>query len=329
MLPMTSRTARLLLALPLFSATMIESADAQVPSPGAAAEAVVRSAFEAMDAKRWMDAAALVDPDALSRFRDWRIEHVREMERMRSTPPEQRYGPDTPPEVVAWFEEKRAKAEEAERRSGFMLPGEFARVESLEELEALSPKELFARYLEARDPREQFEQARKAAGRELPGAVVKQADAAVQAQRTVIGSTVENDSTVYVVYRTRLGNRPWEEPDRIAVTTVRRTPQGWRMRTGAHDEGLFSNSFGFAVSFPAEEDVRAHLEELAKTVVEWSPEGGGTGRLSLSGYTGGTQPPKALAVEVTRPDGTRQRIEIPSAVFPDLALILMAWPEGQ
>jgi hypothetical protein len=246
MLPMISHIALLLAALPLLAATMPGSADAQSRSPADVAEAVVRSAFEAMDEKRWQDAAALIDPETLDRFRTAKIDSARARARYYSEPAAQCYDRAMPPEVVAWFEEQRMRQEEAQRRAGASCLDDFARTASLEELEALDPTELFARYLEARDPREQFERMASVTGTEMSPEVAEEARLVMRTRRAVIGSTTEDDSTVHVVYRTHGFGEGDDEPGQVMVLTARRTPQGWRIHSGAQDPQLFSELGWFA-----------------------------------------------------------------------------------
>lgn len=233
---------------------------------------------------------------------------------------------EMPSEVAAWHAEQRWRNEEALERFGPWLSWQFAGVETLEPLEALSAEELFARPLEANDPRTQLERHLRGAGKEVPPEA-GEAVAGMLPRRTVIGSAVEDDSTVHVVYRTRLEGGPDLESEGVAMVTVRRSPQGWRLWTGSRDRALFSESHT-GIAFFTVEDERERLRELAQSVVTRTLDDGGAARAFLVGHTGGTEPAKSFVIDVARPDGTKVRVDVPSEAFARVAELILGWPES-
>ena len=66
-------------------------------------------------------------------------------------------------------------------------------------------------------------------------------------KRTVVGSIVENDSTIQVLYRTQISDDPQGPPHGNAVAIPRRAGRDWRLWPS--EGGLF-NENGFGGSFP-------------------------------------------------------------------------------
>lgn len=292
----------------------------------AGAEAVVRAAFEGIEAMRWEAVAALVHPEALARFRAWQVERARSEEGGRAEGPQGR-DRGMPPEVVAWFEAQQKKQDEYWEKYGPRLSHSFAGVETIEQLETLSAAELFARHLQASDPREQFLRGARLEGKE-PAIAGMEKELMVD-QRVVTGSVVEDDSTVQVVYRTRSRLKLEGDARRAAVVTVRRTPEGWRILPGSSDHDLFERTPYGIFGILTEEEHEEELRQLAEKVITWPVEGGGEGRVSIAGFSGGKEPPRGLMVEISRPDGTVARVEIPFASFGALAELLHGWPPQQ
>jgi hypothetical protein len=163
----------------------------------------------------------------------------------------------------------------------------------------------------------------------IPPATLSELEAMFRPQRTVIGGTFEDDSTVQVVYRTRCPGGAEEEAGGVAVVSVRRTAAGWRLWSGSRDPALFNDQdtwFGIT-HVSTELEVQAELRERADRVLTWSLEGGGEGRAFVVGYTGGTEPPKAVAIEIQRPNARKVVVEIPIEQFGPVAELLLGWPE--
>jgi hypothetical protein len=287
----------------------------------AGAEAVVRTAFAEIEAMRWGAVAALVHPVALEKFRAWQVERARDLERYDN---EVSRAPEMPPEVVAWFEAQRKKQEAYWEEYGPRLSHSFAGVETLEQLESLSAKELFARHLQAHDPREQALRQARLMGEELP--ITGLESELIVDERVVVGSVVEDDSTTQVIYRTRSKLDREGDEGRAAVVTVRRAPEGWRILTFSSDLTLFEQTY-WGLYIKTEEEREQELRELADMVITWPVEGGGEGRAFITGFSDIKEPPRGLVVEVTRPDGTVVRSEIPFASFGALGQLFLGWPQ--
>lgn len=295
---------------------------------GLAAEAIVRELFTAIDDKRWADAAALVDPETLDRFKTHNVRQERQ--RQDAVTGERRYSPDTPPEVVAWYEQQRASAPRVDPAD--LLSRQFAGVRSLQELEALPAVEVLARHLQAVDPREQAHREAADHGVALPAEIAVRTERLLNPNRSVLGHAVESDSLVQVVYRANWAPDPM---DRLAMAaTVRRTEAGWRLWHAPEDPSIFMTSgwFGMmmyagAAFFLADEE--AEFRSAAEMVAEWTAPNGARMRAFVTGYTGGSEPPEALTIETAQPDGTITRLDVPNAHFPTLMRMIAGWPEPQ
>jgi hypothetical protein len=324
-----SRLSRLLAILFAFAYGASWSAPAAAQNAATTstveAEAVVRKAFVDIDSLRWAGAAALVHPQTLARFRASAIDQARSAARYQNAP--YPTDPDMPPEVAAWHREQYRKRRE-EQQFGSALSHLYAGIDSLAQLEVLTAEEMFARHLQARDPRELLK-ANRPESRNIPPATLRELEVMFRTQRTVIGATVENDSTVQIVYRTQFPAVPDGEQGGVAVVEVRRTPVGWRLWSGARDPALFDDVQNMAFGFihDTDEEIQTHLRELANRVITWTIEGGGEGRAFVVGYTGGTEPPTALAIEIQRPNQAKIVVHIPIEQFARVAELLMSWPE--
>lgn len=167
---------------------------------------VVARALAAYDAARWGEFSSLVHADALDEFRR---RHMRMTDAWELIP------------VVATTQDdadvddlERAFNEQFSAASfGNPVLRFFARVDSVEQLRALAPGELLARYLEAQAPRARSD------------------DPVYQppvTTRTVIGEVVERADLVHVVYRVRTDVGRHGRSEEVSVVQVRRTEGGWR-----------------------------------------------------------------------------------------------------
>jgi hypothetical protein len=168
------------------------------------------------------------------RFHHAQIGRHRMQEQFRSRPADEQHAPGMPAEVKAWFDEQQRR-HELQHPPG--VAGDFAGVSSLAELETLSP-EAFSRWVEAHDARALLVRRHEAVERPLP------AEASIEKlhpANRVVGSVVEGDSTVQVLYRTGLprGEDVDDERDQLAIATVRRSVEGWQIRTTLADPQLF------------------------------------------------------------------------------------------
>lgn len=202
------RGLRALLACVAISLHPNEQLMAQRPGVDAP-EAVVRAAFAAYEAKQWSDFAALVHPDALDEFRKQQLlmakawEHRPRMAEVRDS--------TMPAAVAEYFDRMQDKIG---ARIGNPALRSFARVKTLEELEALTPQEFLARYLEATSPKPNPE------------------DPMYQppvAKREIIGDVREDADQVHVVYRVRTDVGRYGRTEQVEVLPVRRAGTAWRI----------------------------------------------------------------------------------------------------
>ncbi|CAN5202664.1 hypothetical protein BH24GEM2_BH24GEM2_18700 [soil metagenome] len=302
-------------------AMVSNSAATQTPQP-ATPEAAAQALFTALSEGRWLDAARLVDPEALSRFREQKLIEMRSIREPKPmTIAEYRRQEPEMPEAVAEYMVKQAN--QAREKFGSYITHDFAGVSSVADLEKLSAEEMMARWFQARDPSYRIQQAAGTPGRELP----PQAIALVEPrnERTVMSTAAgEHADIAHVVFRTV----QWYGKERaphspLGVLVVRRTPAGWRVDpTESTGEGPFSSLF--MVALGEAEDIR----QTVKRVVTWPSEAAPEGRAFLTGYGEDPMksPPKALVIEQLgnnrRPS---QRMEVPAAAFEELAELLMRW----
>ncbi|HEX8273400.1 MAG TPA: hypothetical protein VF615_12225 [Longimicrobiaceae bacterium] len=301
--------AALLLALP---------AAAQEARPGPAAEAVARAAFRALEERRWGDVAGLTHPDALRRFRAHQVRSARSMENMPRVPYRE---PGMPEEVAQWYEERSRKSAAA---YGAHLERELG-VRTAAELEALSAEELFTRWLRSRDPMEMMLRELSTHGRPVP---VDSVAAHVPRQvRSVVGSVVQDDSTVLVVYNAAMKMDTVSDMERPALVTLRRSPAGWRLWSGERDYNFLGDTdFTVSVGVELDEDTEKRLNEAKDEVVTWPAGAVPAGRAFITGYPGGMRPPRALVVETAGPGGAPVRVEVPVSAFEALMdRLLMPW----
>lgn len=197
-----SRACWILLANAVFNTA---AAAQQSPAPGPAT--VVRAAFSALASQRWSDVAALVHPEALRQFRQEQLHFATEWHDARTQEP---VGDSTDPRAVREYLAKQWNEAMSSRDPETVG---FARVKSLEELRALNPSEIFARWLEGHHPRPQ-----DYAGGVAPTWI-----------RTVVGTIAETDSMAHVVYRVQveLGGRL--APAEMEVVTLRHIAGAWRI----------------------------------------------------------------------------------------------------
>jgi hypothetical protein len=208
------------------------SAMAQTPqpsrphsSPADEATQAARALFLAVAEARWADAAELMHTGTLEEFRERHLENARrapDWQRAESVEELMRREPGMP-RAVAEYQASRS----AEMRRKFPPPSlaeGFARVETLAELEALSAKEMFARFLEASDWRYRAARQIERGG----GTITREGHAALPRTRhEVIGAVPDGQDVAYVVYRIiHIGDGPRE----VQTLRMERTPEGWRAR---------------------------------------------------------------------------------------------------
>lgn len=208
-------------------------------------EAVARAYFDALEQERWADAAGLVDPAFVAAFHQDQIRVFSDRspsalsaEQMAAQLRE--HDPEMPLEVAEY--QARKMLEVSEDQESF-IAYRFARVESVEQLLALTPFELMARHLEAEDPRFQYRIGIERARERLP----PQAAAAIEDHMpsvgwTILGSIVESDSLVHVVYRPIM---PHRGPAAVEAASLKLTAEGWRLRSSV--DSFHNSAWGFSI----------------------------------------------------------------------------------
>jgi hypothetical protein len=240
--PMRTATVIPLATLAVLLAPSLRAGRAQSTAP----TAVVDSFFRAVEQERWRDAARLMD---LATFGALRDEEVRNMRRARA----QRH-PVTPdmlmksdprmPRAVAEYQ--AARTNEAMDQSDRHMH-DYAGVDDVDGLAALSPDEAAARWLEAKDPRYMMRQSLAEARTRcnVPDSVIAQLVPLPATMNRVLG-TVMDDSLAYVLYtelpspghdpgspsahgrrRARTSHPFWVMPP--PVITLRRIGGQWRI----------------------------------------------------------------------------------------------------
>ncbi len=198
------------------------------PNPAEDAAQAARTLFRALVEERWEDAAGLVHPETLQEFRESHLENARHMlerERPESAEDLMRREPGMP-RVVAEYQANRS----AEMQRMYPPPAVaegFARVESLAELEALSPREMFARFLEAADWRYRAARQIERAG----GTITPEQRAVLPRNRhQVLGAVPDGEAVAYVVYRIIHLDDDADSPREVQTLRMERTSEGWRAR---------------------------------------------------------------------------------------------------
>jgi hypothetical protein len=320
------RRAIPLVFVPLILVAMTDTRPVAAQPAAAAQEAerAVRAFFDDIAAERWLAAAERFDGDALERFRAAQLQMLSARETTADHVP--RYADDMPEAVRDWFEAQRAASPVAHL--------EFAGMAALDDIHALTAAELMARRLEAQDPRTHLRQAAEEAGR--AGPMPPPLDR-LRERRSVVGSVVEDDSTVQVLYRVVMD--PFDEGEgrvfeSLGVVTVRRAASGWRLApsdaSAAADR--FFTDFAFSFNFELPGDRIRRLDELADRVFAW-PEGAPQVRASVAGYDTPGHPPRGFTLELPDAQGRAVRVELPYDALQPLFDYLEPWmwlsePEG-
>ena len=130
-------------------------------SPGPSA--TVTAALRALGSGDWVALAAFADEGSLA---SWRHEYLEGNARIPTLDALAREHPDAPPEALIVLRDEHL----APARQAFLhrLPDHIAGVRTVEELEALAPEELLARFWFARDPQRHVTQLYAAPGYEPP-----------------------------------------------------------------------------------------------------------------------------------------------------------------
>jgi hypothetical protein len=322
-------TVAVLLTLMSIAMDTPEPLHAQATPAQQQAEAAVRGLSDDFAAGRWTDAAERIHPRTIARFRESRLQEFRHRTRTRDET--LRYRDDMPEAVREWFDAQRAQQVGSEEEE---LASMFGGITDLAELEALSGVELLARHLEAADPRtvirRTLRERRGAGGAAETEELASEALRRVDEVRTVLGSVVEDDSTIHVLYRAAMGTQGegWAAgPMRSLVALpVVRSGAEWYIAP-AHDsfgidQLVRTFDFGFWVELPDERAER--LDALKDRVFAW-PDEAPRLRAWIEGYKGAGAPPRSVVLAATAADGRPIRFEIPHGALSALFEYLEPW----
>jgi hypothetical protein len=200
---------------------------------GEGPERVAAAAFRALDAERWDEFVGWLDPEAVEEFRTGQLRWWKEAgERRPLTADEvRRLQPDMPPEIVEYHVKQWQSSDHGHRSLESSFPG----VASLEALERLNGPEMLVRHLARLSPMAKLEAAFADLADDAGLAELDPRE--MVPRRQVIGAVLEGDSLAHIVYRLQDGPADDDEPaGLLSLATVRRTPEGWRLRL---DDGLW------------------------------------------------------------------------------------------
>jgi hypothetical protein len=198
---------RIRLGLALTAVVAVAPASAQsVP------EDVVRAFFKAEDEGRWLDAARMLDLKPFERIRRNEIFGLRARRSFPHQTPEElmKWDPDMPRAVAEYQVERMQKS----FQEFDPLADQFARVSSVDSLEALSTEEAAARWLEAQGPKWKEELASRESQRhnkvdcpDLPDSAKRRLmeEQYRSPTATILGATAGSDSVRYVVISRSFG----------------------------------------------------------------------------------------------------------------------------
>lgn len=215
---------------------------ADTESPGI----VARRLFRALADERWLDAVALVDPAVVRKHFEWWVQHLAAHKRQAEVDVSSFAG-ELPNREEAQQSRPRIVRLMTKRAGVPPGSGEPIGVESLADLERLTPAEVMARAASFRHA----EWVRRVSARtaatdaDSPPAVESDRSSFVCLLNVAIGETQEFDDLAHVLYRRLLqrGDRT-HLLDPIGVLSFRRTPDGWRAVT------LDELGLGYLISAP-------------------------------------------------------------------------------
>lgn len=216
------------------------------PAAGATPEEVVRAAVAALESERWADVVPLVAPTALTNFRSSLVAAMIEVARRVPRTPEQIQAehPGLSPEAV----KHQANQERIWSERGIPALLQEWGVVDVSELEELSDAELLARFLAASSPAARLRAAWSASDLPPDAPPPRAAEHLPRVRWRVLGSVIEDDRYALVSFRQLWGEEGEPEgPDesgRTRVTTLDRTPLGWRLRI---DSSLLAQQYGVSV----------------------------------------------------------------------------------
>lgn len=222
-------------ALGLLISSLCVSALADAQTLPASPAAVADSFLARFARKDFLGATELVDPASMEHFHAASLLSARLNDSVQRAVPPRRT--DVPPAVADWLESQRRSGGDA---YADFFEREFG-VATVAELERLTPREVFARWLAARHPEAEFARMVRAdpRARELPP-IVMQARAPM-----ILGTVAASDSLTYAVFQHQgapTGTLP-------SLLPIRLTATGWRIPAGEAEMAIHRGvcSIGFAI----------------------------------------------------------------------------------
>jgi hypothetical protein len=193
--------------------------------PADSPEAVVDAIFVALEAKQYEAVARYIEPQSLAQFHGNVLAAAAETPRPLTVEDLKRHDPDLP-DAVAEYQVQQFALRAAD--AGSWLLRDYAGIETREQLQALSPEQLLGRWLAGQAPEHQLRQTIRE--NRHPVTESDLVPVLPQIRRQVLGAVREDESVAHVVYRFiwQIGNEEEADID-VKVTTLRRTPVGWRM----------------------------------------------------------------------------------------------------
>jgi hypothetical protein len=206
-------------------------------------EAVAAEYLAAVEGERWLEAAGLLDPVSVEQFHRQQVGRLTAMRPGRRLSFEEmveqlmEHDPEMP-RAVAEYQARRANEAMGEPRD---LSNQFAGVLRADDALRLSPVDLAARHLEARDPRYRRRQAIEEMRRRYPerAEAAERQTPAVSLQHTVIGSVTERDELTQVLYRLEQVSEGGRGNSSVVLLPMRWTGDGWRVASLSGGDGTF------------------------------------------------------------------------------------------
>ncbi len=215
---------------------------------------VVREVIALMRTERWSEIPAWIEPEAVQKNWENRLGQARQQQAdpHRLTVEQYReHQPEMPIEVAQWTVDQHNRS--AGELRFLDVPG----VETIEELERLTPVELMAWMLQAGDSRYQLQA-------EISRQKPELAELGIESppdEREVVGEVIAGE-LAYVVFVTRYAMSGSREP---ALAVLRRTVEGWRLMP---DSQLLHGSSSF-VSIGADSSPTARPVLPVVQQIEW------------------------------------------------------------
>ncbi len=192
------------------------------PDVAESPEAVLRAYFAALEAKEYNVVVHYMDPDSVAEYYKNMIDVARVAER-GFTREELKLGDLDLTEIFS--DELVERLTDPPPPGLFPLPliRDYAGIETRDQLEALSPRELLIRHLEAQTTDYKLQQMLREGLPPEPDALP------VSEERQVLGAVMEGDALAHVVVRSSAKYLSGRDSESLFVVTLRRTDAGWRV----------------------------------------------------------------------------------------------------